>query len=185
MTVTRMGCPAPRFSTSWGSPTSSRVVVAAAFWSGARRRASGFAPSSRRSMSACAHCESRGQSNGGVRPTACGRPHPVSRGEREYPAGDELCLFRQPALVQVAQPPQPEPLSHMGAVRRGDCSPPSPRAYSAQPLSRAAVQDPDWEPDGVTLQVRFCEGPGTNCRMVEILWHRRATRRQQRTPTST
>jgi hypothetical protein len=25
----------------------------------------------------------------------------------------------------------------------------------------AAVEDSDWEPDGVTLQVRFCEGPGT------------------------
>ena len=38
--------------------------------------------------------------------------------------------------------------------------------------------DSSWEPDGVTLQVRFCEEPGTNCRMAEILWHRRETRRQ-------
>ncbi len=44
--------------------------------------------------------------------------------------------------------------------------------------------DLNWEPDGATLQVRFCEDPGTNCRMAEIVWHRRETRRQQRTPTS-
>ena len=37
---------------------------------------------------------------------------------------------------------------------------------------------PNWEPDGVTLQVRFCEEPGTNGRMGEIAWHRRETRRQ-------
>jgi len=38
--------------------------------------------------------------------------------------------------------------------------------------------DSNWEPDGVTLQVRFCEEPGTNRRMGEIAWHRRETRRQ-------
>ena len=47
------------------------------------------------------------------------------------------------------------------------------------------MDDPSWEPDGVTLYVRFYEGPGTNLCMVELLWHRRQTRRQQRTPTST
>ena len=26
--------------------------------------------------------------------------------------------------------------------------------------------------------VRFCEGPGNNCDMDEILWHRRESRRQ-------
>ena len=40
------------------------------------------------------------------------------------------------------------------------------------------VEDSNWEPDGVTLQVRFCEESGTNCRMAEIMWHRRETRRQ-------
>jgi hypothetical protein len=40
------------------------------------------------------------------------------------------------------------------------------------------VEDSHWEPDGVTLQVRFCEEPGLNRRMAEILWHRRETRRQ-------
>jgi hypothetical protein len=38
--------------------------------------------------------------------------------------------------------------------------------------------DSNWEPDGVTLQVRFCEEPGTNRLMAEIMWHRRETRRQ-------
>ncbi len=40
------------------------------------------------------------------------------------------------------------------------------------------MEDSSWEPDGVTLQVRFCEEPGTNRRMAEIMWHRRKTRRQ-------
>jgi hypothetical protein len=46
--------------------------------------------------------------------------------------------------------------------------------FYARPIGDAS----NWEPDGVTLQVRFCEEPGTNCRMAEILWHRRETRRQ-------
>ena len=29
------------------------------------------------------------------------------------------------------------------------------------PLSRTAVDDSDWEPDGLTIHVRFCEGGGT------------------------
>jgi hypothetical protein len=37
---------------------------------------------------------------------------------------------------------------------------------------------PNWEPDGVTLLVRFGEEPGTNGRMGEIAWHRRETRLQ-------
>jgi hypothetical protein len=37
--------------------------------------------------------------------------------------------------------------------------------------------DSNWEPDGVTLQVRFCEESGTNCRMAKIRWHRREIRR--------
>ncbi len=47
------------------------------------------------------------------------------------------------------------------------------------------VDDSNWEPDGVTHQVRFCEGPVTNWRMVEMLWHCRETRQQQRKQTST
>ena len=38
--------------------------------------------------------------------------------------------------------------------------------------------DSNWEPDGVTLQVRFCEEPGTSPSTIEILWHRRETKRQ-------
>jgi hypothetical protein len=52
------------------------------------------------------------------------------------------------------------------------------------PWARPTGEDSNWEPDGVTLQVRFCEEPGTNRRMAEIAWHRRETRRQQRTQTS-
>ena len=37
---------------------------------------------------------------------------------------------------------------------------------------------PNWEPNGVTRQVRFSEEPGTNGRMGERAWHRRETRRQ-------
>ena len=47
------------------------------------------------------------------------------------------------------------------------------------------VDDSNWEPDGVTHQVRFCEGPVTNWRMVQMLWHCRETRQQQRKQTST
>ncbi|EIC23225.1 hypothetical protein Thi970DRAFT_00881, partial [Thiorhodovibrio frisius] len=43
---------------------------------------------------------------------------------------------------------------------------------------RPLVDASDWEPDGVTLQVRFCEEPGVKLRMVKILWHRRETRRK-------
>ena len=32
--------------------------------------------------------------------------------------------------------------------------------------------------------VRFCEGPGNDCGMAEILWHRRETRRKQSKQTS-
>jgi hypothetical protein len=46
------------------------------------------------------------------------------------------------------------------------------------------VEDSDWEPDGVTHHVRFCEGLGRRRGMAEIPWHRRETRRQQRTQTS-
>jgi hypothetical protein len=34
------------------------------------------------------------------------------------------------------------------------------RTDRPQPLPRPLVQDSDWEPDGVTLQVRFCEESG-------------------------
>jgi len=39
--------------------------------------------------------------------------------------------------------------------RRATC------AYCAQSLSHTLVEDSDWEPDGLTDQVRFCEGPVT------------------------
>jgi len=62
---------------------------------------------------------------------------------------------------------------------------PRKRAPGVDGFLRPSIgDDSNWEPDGVTLQVRFCEEPGTNCRMAEIVWHRRETRRQQRTPTS-
>ena len=34
----------------------------------------------------------------------------------------------------------------------------TPSAYQAQLISETIVNDSSWEPDGVTLQVRFCEG---------------------------
>jgi hypothetical protein len=48
----------------------------------------------------------------------------------------------------------------------------------ARSLPCSTAKGLGWEPDGVTLQVRFCEEPGTNRRMAEILRHRRETRRQ-------
>jgi len=35
-------------------------------------------------------------------------------------------------------------------------------ANPAQFISQTLVDDSNWEPDGVTLQVRFCEGCETN-----------------------
>jgi hypothetical protein len=43
----------------------------------------------------------------------------------------------------------------------------------------AFVDDSNWEPHGVTLQVRFCEVSGTHRRMAAILRHRRETGRQK------
>jgi len=50
-------------------------------------------------------------------------------------------------------------------------------ARFTQREEKASVEDSNWEPDGVTHHVRFCEGPEGNGSMVEILWHRRETRR--------
>ena len=48
------------------------------------------------------------------------------------------------------------------------------------PVDFAQIDQEDYqnlEPDGVTFQVRFYEESRTNCRMAEIMWHRRETRR--------
>ena len=39
--------------------------------------------------------------------------------------------------------------------------------YPAQLISISTVNDSSWEPDGVTLQVRFCEG-GASYQVTEI-----------------
>jgi hypothetical protein len=86
--------------------------------------------------------------------------------------------------LQVAEPPQSTALTDLEAFRTGRSAAAADCPNRPRPLSRAKVEGSSWEPDGVTLQVRFCEEPGTNRRMAEILWHRRETRRQRRTPTS-
>ena len=43
----------------------------------------------------------------------------------------------------------------------GGCSTPATSADYPSPLSHTAVDDSGWEPDGVTLHVRFYEGGGT------------------------
>ncbi len=60
---------------------------------------------------------------------------------------------------------------------------PATHSYCPQPLSCADRNDSNWEPDGVTHPVRFYEGSGTYCRVDTIVWHRRATRREQRKQT--
>jgi hypothetical protein len=81
----------------------------------------------------------------------------------------KLARFTQsacPALERCAESTARRRLPHVRS-RQG-----------AGPLPCSTVNDSGWEPDGVTLQVRFCEEPGTNRRMAEILRHRRETRRQ-------
>jgi hypothetical protein len=51
----------------------------------------------------------------------------------------------------------------MGAIPSGRRPPLATRADRSFPLLNSAVEDSDWEPDGVTLQVRFCEGGGPRC----------------------
>jgi hypothetical protein len=66
----------------------------------------------------------------------------------------------------------------LGPARKRPAFRGSGRRESMGVYAHPIGDDSNWEPDGVTLQVRFCEEPGTNCRMAEILWHRRETRRQ-------
>ena len=78
-----------------------------------------------------------------------------------------------------------------GITGRGNMARHSAEKAMATRLARftrrgqAPVDDLNWEPDGVTLHVRFCEGPGTTEGMVEIMWHRRETRRKPRRQSST
>jgi hypothetical protein len=48
----------------------------------------------------------------------------------------------------------------MGSIRRGRRPPLGACADCSPPLRNPAVDDSGWEPDGVTFQVRFCEGGG-------------------------
>ena len=85
----------------------------------------------------------------------------------------------------MAEPSKSAPIHLVGFVlctyRESDAEAP----YLSRSLSQAPVDDLNWEPDGVTLHVRFCEGPGTTEGMVEIMWHRRETRRKLRRQSST
>jgi hypothetical protein len=81
-------------------------------------------------------------------------------------------------LVQVAEPAKSTTLYQLEELRSGGTAFATNRTHCARPLSHSFVDDSNWEPDGVTLQVRFCEEPGTNRHMAEISWHRRETRRQ-------
>jgi len=63
--------------------------------------------------------------------------------------------------MQMAQPAQPAPLHYVGTVLAAHNSLDAAPAHCPQPLSKTSVEDSDWEPDGVTHHVRFCEGPGT------------------------
>jgi len=63
--------------------------------------------------------------------------------------------------MQMAQPAQLAPLHYVGTVLAAHNSLDAAPAHCPQPLSKTSVEDSDWEPDGVTHHVRFCEGPGT------------------------
>ena len=80
-----------------------------------------------------------------------------------------LARFTQLARLPMGRCAGSSPLRRMPSVG-------SRQGAGSLPCSTA--KGSGWEPDGVTLQVRFCEEPGTNRRMAEILRHRRETRRQ-------
>ena len=52
------------------------------------------------------------------------------------------------------------PCDDVAEVLGSDDTLASPSADCSQPLSSTFVEDSNWEPDGVTHHVRFCEGPG-------------------------
>ena len=61
----------------------------------------------------------------------------------------------------MAQPPQPAQECELGALWKGAQNMAAAGTYPAQLISQPIVDDSNWEPDGVTLQVRFCEGGAT------------------------
>ena len=60
----------------------------------------------------------------------------------------------------MAQPSQSTPFYHVGAVLADYFWPDALSSHCSQSLSASSVDDSNWEPDGVTHHVRFCEGPG-------------------------
>ena len=62
--------------------------------------------------------------------------------------------------IGMAQSTQPAPLTDVGALLCKDRPAAPDPADRPSPLPRPLLDDLGWEPDGVTLQVRFCEEPG-------------------------
>ena len=60
----------------------------------------------------------------------------------------------------MAQPAQSASFDDGAVVLGSNYTLASPSAACSQPLSPTFVEDSNWEPDGVTHHVRFCEGPG-------------------------
>src|SRR5215469_4087739 len=61
----------------------------------------------------------------------------------------------------MAQSTQSTPQRDVGSLQRAHRPVSATPADHLSPLSHPAVDDSGWEPDGVTLHVRFCEGGGT------------------------
>ena len=85
----------------------------------------------------------------------------------------------------MAEPPKPAAIHLVGFVLCAQREAGAEATYLSPSLSEALMDDLTWEPDGVMLYVRFCEGPGTTEGTVEIVWRRRETRRKQRRESST
>ena len=58
----------------------------------------------------------------------------------------------------MAKSSEPMPKLYLAEVCRGDETLYSTNSYRSQSLPVTIVDDSNWEPDGVTLQVRFYEG---------------------------
>ncbi len=80
--------------------------------------------------------------------------YPVFWGKWKQQESAAILASSPSSTVQMAEPPK----FQLAAVWRGHGSLSTPNTYRSQPVPNTIVDASSWEPDGVTLQVRFCEG---------------------------
>src|SRR4029077_7580794 len=93
-------------------------------------------------------------------PSLVGTPS-VLRGERQQSKSARLRGSRGSAAVQEVESAQPAPFDHLAALQPSARHAPPRSPRPSPPVLAHAADALRWEPDGVTLHVRFCEGGGT------------------------